>query len=214
MCVLGHNSNIKKKNMKKIVVTSLSLSLLSGCVTVNEEMLRKVSITPPQNNGGLLEFKTGELIQTLNGEGKNRGVLSGTTVLDSVGSGIMSRWKSKDIIADYGSPGELNREPDYTLTLSGVKDENGSIAAAVLSGLSLMLIPVSSTITYDLQFDLINNHTHKHYTTKAKNAVTSWSQILLLPALPFSWIGGNNMISDIADYAYDDLNKQGAFSQQ
>jgi hypothetical protein len=170
-------------------------------------------LPPPQNKGGLVEFKTGELIQTLNGEGKNRGVLSGTTVLDSVGSGIMSRWKSKDIIADYGSSGELNREPDYTITLSGVKDENGSIAAAILSGIAFMLIPTSSTVTYDLQFDLTNNHTHKHYTTKAKNAVTTWSQILLLPALPFSWIGSSNMISDIADYAYDDLNKQGAFNQ-
>jgi hypothetical protein len=199
--------------MKKIIATTLSVSLLSGCVTVNEEMLRKVSITPPQHKGGLVEFKTGELIQTLNGEGQNRGVLSGTTVLGSVGSGIMSRWKSKDLIADYGNSGELKAEPDYTLTLSGVKNEDSSIAAAVLSGLCFMLIPISATLTYDLNFDFMNNHTHKHYTVNVKNAVTTWNQILLLPALPFSWIGTSNMISDIADYAYYDLDKQGAFNQ-
>ena len=159
-----------------------------------------------------VEVKTGELIQKLNGEGQNRGVLSGTTVLNAIGKSMMMRWKNKDIIADYGFSGELKKEPDYTVTLSGVRNEDGSMIGAVLSGLTLMLIPSSSTLTYDLNLEFVNNHTHKHYTVKAKNAVTTWMQILLLPALPFSWIGSNNMINDIADYSYDDLSKQGAFT--
>ncbi len=35
--------------------------LLIGCVTVNEDMLRKVSIEPPKNKEGLLELKAGGL---------------------------------------------------------------------------------------------------------------------------------------------------------
>lgn len=197
--------------MKELTVLSL-LVVLSGCVTVNEEMLRKVSITPPQKQTMTVEVKTGELIQKLNGEGQNRGVLSGTTVLNAVAKSMMMHWKNKDIIGDYGFSGELKKEPDYTITLSGVRNEDGSMAGAVLSGLTLMLLPSSSTLTYDLNLEFINNHTQKHYTVKAKNAVTTWMQILLLPALPFSWIGSNNMLNDIADYSYDELRKQGAFT--
>jgi hypothetical protein len=196
----------------KYLIPVLLLIALSGCVTVNEEMLRKVSISPPQKQAMTVEVKTGELIQKLNGEGQNRGVLSGTTVLNAVAKSMMIRWKNKDIIADYGSAGELKKEPDYTIILSGVRNEDGSIAGAVLSGLTLMLLPSSSTLTYDLNVEFINNHTQKHYTVKAKNAVTTWMQILLLPALPFSWIGSNNMLNDIADYSYDELRKQGAFT--
>jgi len=65
--------------MKHLMVVGL-LIILTGCVTVNEEMLRKVSISPPPKQTMTVEVKTGELIQKLNGEGQNRGVLSGTTV--------------------------------------------------------------------------------------------------------------------------------------
>jgi len=202
----------KNTRMKQSVIIGIIVSL-TGCMTVNEGMLRKVNVVPPQKQGMTVEIKTGELIQKLNGTGQNQGVFSGTTVLDGVGKSMMARWKSKDIIADYGSSGDLKKNPDYTLTLSGVRNEDGSMAGAVLSGLTLMLLPSSSTLTYDLNLDFVNNHTQKQYTVKAKNAVTTWMQILLLPALPFSWIGGSNMLNDIADYSYDELNKQGAFNE-
>jgi hypothetical protein len=189
------------------------ITMLTGCMTVNEGMLRKVNIVPPHKKGATIEIKTGELIQKLNGTGRNEGVFSGTTVLDAVGKSIMMRWKNKEIIADYGSSGDLKNNPDYTLTLSGIRNEDGSMAGAVLSGLTLMLLPSSSTLTYDLNFDFVNNHNKKHYSVKAKNATTTWMQILLLPALPFSWIGSNNMINDIADYSYYELSKQGAFNE-
>lgn len=197
----------------KILIPVFALIALSGCITVNEEMLKKVSITPPSKQDSTVELKTGELIQKLNGEGQNRGVLSGTTVLNAVGKSAMMRWKNNGVIADYGFSGELKSDPDYTVMLSGVRNEDGSMVGAVLSGLTLMILPASSTLTYDLDLELINNHTHKHYTVKAKNAVTTWLQILLLPALPVSWVGSNNMINDIADYSYAELHKQGAFNE-
>jgi hypothetical protein len=196
--------------MKRFTVL-IVLFCLVGCVTVNEEMLRKVSVFPPQKPAMTVEVKTGDLIQTLNGEGQNRGVLSGTTVLKSVATSMMLRWKDKGIIADYAFPGDLKKEPDYTIILSGTKNEDSSILAAILSGLTFIIIPTSSTLTYDLNIEFINNHTQKHYIVKAKNAVTIWMQIFLLPAVPFSWIGSHNMVNDIADYSFDELQKQGAF---
>ncbi len=197
--------------MKKLIVLGI-LIFLTGCVTVNEEMLRKVIIAPPQNQSVIVEVKTGELIQKLNGIGQNMGVLSGKTVLNSLVESMMAHWVYEDLIEDYGSPGELEKEPDFTLTISGVRNEDGSIVGAVFSGLTLMIFPASATLTYDLDIDFVNNHTQKKYTVKAKNAVTTWIQILLFPALPFAWIGGNNMINDTADYVYHDLDRQGAFT--
>jgi hypothetical protein len=196
--------------MKKFIPV-FALVSLSGCVTVNEEMLRKVTISPPPNHQMTVEIKTGELIQKLNGEGQNRGVVSGTTVLDAISTSMMKRWQNKDLISDYASSGGLKKDPDYTITLSGIRNEDGSIAAAILGGLTLMIIPTTATLTYNLDVEFINNHNKKHYTVKAKNAVTTWMQIMLLPALPFSWMGSNNMLNDIADYSYDELRKQGAF---
>lgn len=198
--------------MKLGYISLLSVSLLSGCVSINEEMLRKVEVTPPQNNLPIIEVKTGELVQKFNGKGDNRGVLSGTTVLNAIGKSMMTRWQNQDLIDDYGFSGDLEQNPDYTLTLSGVRNEDGSIAGAVLTGISLFLIPTSSTLTYDLNIEVTNNHTQEKHAVKAKNAVTTWMQLLLFPAVPFSWIGSNNMINDIADYSYEELRKQGAFS--
>jgi hypothetical protein len=76
----------------------------------------------------------------------------------------------------------------------------------------LGLIPTSSTISFDLNFDTVNNRTKKHYLVKTKSGFTVWTQILLFPALPFSWVGRNNMMDDVADYVYEDLRKQGAFT--
>ncbi len=197
--------------MKIVLPLLVIFSLLTGCVTVNEEMLQKVNIEEIQEQQKIVEIKTGELVQMLNGEGQNRGVMSGTTVLNALNTSMMERWKNKGIISDYLKTGELKERPDYTLTLSGVRNEDGSIPGAILSGLTLMIIPSSSTLTYDMQIDFVNNHTQKHYKVKAKNAVTTWMQILLLPVFPFSWIGSNNMINDIADYSYNELQKQGAF---
>ncbi len=189
------------------------ICLQTGCMTVNEGMLRKANIVTPQNNKVSIEVKTGTLIQKLNGTGRNEGLLSGTTVLNALNTSIMTRWKSKDLIADYGSTNDFKNKPDYTLTVSGEKNEDGSMTGAVLSGLTFMLIPATATVTYDLNFDFVNNHTNQHYSVTAKNAVTTWMQILLLPALPFSWIGSHNMLNDIADYTYDELQKQGAFNE-
>jgi hypothetical protein len=175
-------------------------------------MLRKVTIVPPQKRGMTVEIKTGELIQQFNGYGSNPLGISGTTVLNAVAESIMNRWKNKDIITDYVlSEEELNKKPDYTIILSGTRNEESSIVAAELCGLTLMIIPTVSTLTYDLNLEFINNHTHKHYFVKAKNATTTWIDIFLLPALPFFWIGAHEMLTDIADYSYDELQKQGAF---
>ena len=61
-------------NMDKAIVVWIFL-VLSGCVTVNEQLLPKTN-TPPPVTKAIVELKPGELVQQLNGEGQNRGSLS------------------------------------------------------------------------------------------------------------------------------------------
>jgi hypothetical protein len=197
--------------MRLSMLTALVVGL-TGCVTVNKEMLRHSQLPSSAAYRGVVEVKNGDLVQKLNNEGTNRGVLSGATLIDAVSTAILKRWKGNDLISDYGSPGSLEKEPDYTLSLSGVRNEDSSIAGAIFSGLTLMLIPTSATLTYDLNAEFINNRTHKKYIVPFKNGVTTYTQILLLPVLPFSWIGSSNMLADMSDYLYAELSKQGAFS--
>jgi hypothetical protein len=210
MIAFLRRQNIGEKRMKAVICILVLLSL-SGCLTLNEGMLRKVdSIQVPQKSA-LVETKIGEFVQKLNGEGANRGVLANTTVGNSVVKMIMNRWERKGIVDDYGAPGDLKGKPDYTLVLSGSRNEDTSIAGAVFSGLTLMLLPSTTTLTFDLNAELIDNRTGQKYHATAKNGVTSVMQILLLPALPFSWIGTKNAFDDIADHLYSEFHEQGAF---
>lgn len=196
---------------KTLLLTTLALAI-SGCMTFNEKMLRQVESIKPLEKPILLETKTGELVLKLNGRGTGEGPFSGTTVAGNLIKMIGLRWKGKGIVSDFGPTGDLKANPDYTLTVSGVRNEEGSMSMAVLGGLSMMLIPTSSTLVYDLDFELVENKTSKKYNVKAKNAVTTTMEILFIPALPFSWIGASNTLSDIADYVYDEFYKQGAFN--
>ena len=197
--------------MKTIVFILLAIITLSGCMTFNEAMLRKVDIPKQLNPEVIVETKAGDLVQKFNGT-PNRGVMSGTTVLKAVVKSMMTRWKKKGLIADFGAAGKLDKKPDFTLIVSGERDEKGSTLGAVLCGITLYIIPTSYTLIYDLDLELVNNKTQQHYLVKVKNGVTTWMEIIFLPFFAICWVGSHNMMVDMADYAYDELKKQGAFN--
>ncbi len=197
--------------MKPFFLALAVVSLLSGCVSVNEKMVRKTGPIAPPSQPPVVELKMGEFIQKLNGEGDHRGVVSNQTVQRTVGDKILGRWQSKGLISGFGLPGQLTGDPRYTLTIGGERNEDMSWAGSVFTGLSLYLIPSSTTITYDLALVLTDNKTGKQYTSKIKNGATIYQQLFLIPAIPFSLAGMNGAIDDIADYAFVDFQKQGAF---
>jgi len=198
--------------MKYFPLLAAIVVLFSGCLSVNEKLLPKTTVINPPKQAGTLEVKKGPFIQKLNDEGDHRGVVSNTTLLNSVSDNIFNRWKSKNIVSSFGTAGRLTGPPDYTVTISGYRNEDASIFGAVICGLSLYIIPTTCTLTFDLDFEFVNNRTKKKYAVKAKNAVTTYQQLFLLPCLPFSFNGNTEMFNDIADYTYEDLRKQGAFN--
>lgn len=189
----------------------LILAALSGCMSVNDKLVRKVGPVVPPKQPAIVEVQYGEFIQKLNDEGDHRGVFSNNAVLKEVSSRILGRWKSENIVSAFGPAGALPAAPTYTLTVSGFRNEDSSIPGAVFCGLTFFLLPTSSTLTYDLTFDLVNNSTGRHYKSHTKNSVTTYQQLFLLPATPFYLKAYNDAFNDIADYVYDDLRKQGAF---
>ncbi len=198
--------------MNFITLLLLSLPvLLSGCMTFNGKMLRVANVTQPPSNPISLEIKPGNLIQQFNGVGTNEGPLSATVVSSAITNSIANNWKRKGIVSKYGKPGDIKADPDFTLTVSGVRNEEGNIGMAVLSGLSLMIVPTSSTLIYDLEVELINNRTAARYKAKAKNSISTVMEIVFLPALPFSLMGASSALNDISTHLYNEFQKQGAF---
>jgi len=195
--------------MRKLALIALA-ALASGCVTMNESMLR-VPPVQPLSKAVVVETRVGEFTQSRNGEGKNDGVFGNTSLANQVNTLLMGRWKSKDIVAQYGAPGDLKMPPDYTFTLSGNRNEDSSILGAMVSGFTLMLLPSTTTLIYDLKADLADNRTGKHYQAQAKNGVTTVMEILFLPAVPFSWLGSHHAFNDLADVLYEQFRAQGAF---
>jgi hypothetical protein len=200
--------------MKKIFLILIFISsIFQGCMTINKQLLAGVDVYPPaQKASAVIEVKAGEFIQTLNGDKINKDALPGSVVSNTLAKSIMMRWKQNNIIAGYYLAGSAQAQPDYTVIVSGASNKDVSTVRNILCGLTLMIIPTSTTLTYDLNIELINNHSQKHYQVKAKNAVTKYTQLFLLPALPFSSTGGREMLQDIADYTYEELRKQGAFN--
>jgi uncharacterized protein YceK len=197
--------------MRKLLVIMWAIVMLSGCMTFNQKMLPKVDIPKQENPAVIVETKTGNFVQTFYGASK-RGDMSGTAVLDEVVKTMMNRWKNKGVIADFGSTGKLDKKPDITLIVSGVRDEEGSEALAIMCGATLGIIPASSNLIYDLNIEFVNNKIQQHYSVKVKNGVTMWMHIIFLPLFPIYSVGSDSAIVDMADYAYDELRKQGAFN--
>jgi len=186
---------------------------LTGCVTFNEQMLPKRDAPPPAARG-TVEWSVGDVRQLLNGESSPGGLASTQSGVSAFGQGMLNRWKSRELIADYGRAGELKAPPAYRLKLSGEIQESASILGSVVTGLSLFLIPSSSTLTYNLKADFTDIARNRTWTVPIRNGSTTWMQILLFPATPFGWMGASHMIEDTADYLYAELHNQGAFESQ
>ena len=199
-------------NRRDLLALAISATL-TGCVTFNEQMLPKRDAPPPAARG-TVEWSVGDVRQLLNGESSPGGLASTQSGVSAFGQGMLNRWKSRELIADYGRAGELKAPPAYRLKLSGEIQESASILGSVVTGLSLFLIPSSSTLTYNLKAEFTHLSRNQTWTVPIRNGSTTWMQILLFPATPFGWMGASHMIEDTADYLYAELHKQGAFDEK
>ena len=188
----------------KIVIFVTAFLTLGGCISFNEKMLPNVNISPALNQSIIIEVKLDKF--------------DDISRLEAVklANDFMTRWKSKKIIGGYGFYGELQEKSDYTLALSGAIELDGPLPGGIfwpmLSQVTFGAFPSTWKETYFINFDLLNRHNNKKYQVNAKNACTWWFHALLFAFVPFYHGGCGGMEDDIADYAYNELYKQGAFS--
>ena len=98
----------------------------------------------------------------------------------------MNKVKIKD--SDIGSCFKFvddKDKADYFLDTIVESNERGSIALAIISGLTLTLIPARAKYSMDFNYTLTNLKTKKSISGKSDYAFDLWIQFFLLPVLPF-----------------------------
>ncbi|HJO95715.1 MAG TPA: hypothetical protein QF753_20135 [Victivallales bacterium] len=186
--------------------------LLAGCMSFNN------GDVPVVNNQSVLikdqptiEYRVGKFDQKFNTESHHRGVKANRAQNRILTDSLLAHWQYEGLIQDYNYAGNLDKKPDYIITMSGYRDEEGSIMRSVICDLTFWMMPTSITVIDNLNIELQNTHTDKVYHTAVKFSETTWMDIVLLPALPIFWIGNNNAQNEASDYIYSQFKKQGAF---
>lgn len=85
----------------------------------------------------------------------------------------------------YDQVGTDLDDADLQVTIKLKDDGQRSMGMAVLTGLSLYIIPSFATDTYKLKADIVNRSTGTKRTVELEDFVTQYQQILLLPLMPF-----------------------------
>ena len=126
---------------------------------------------------------------------------------------VLKNWKNNNYISDsiYVKKEKFTRNSQYHLTLKGHQEGKSSVFMQVISGLTLFIIPHSIDTSYDLTYELIEVKTGKKYQTRISEDMTTTNWLLFFPAIPFSMVGAANTYDRIAEHAYQNFVKQGAF---
>jgi hypothetical protein len=192
---------------------------LGACITFNGKELPHVQPKPPAKPRAVVSVQVEDFQRTHNGKHGDLGRLNEGSLGRSTAKQIARFWKQKELINDFGFPGELDDPPTHRLTLSGTIDENSSITAAVFTGLTLYLLPSSAHTTYDLRVRLERLEGEEvagTYEATAKNSVTFWQGLVFLPVTPLGSVawGAYGADRDRALFLYHELCKQGAFEPE
>jgi len=203
-------------------IASLSFGLaiagLSGCMTFNAHLVKKEELPPEikvKCERPVVEVKLEDWHHTLNGKDTDISMMDTQSAGRSFAKNMVRYWKSKGLVGDFGFAGELKgREPDYLVSVSGEVREHGSMFASVLTGLTLLLIPNSSSIELVMDVDLEDLHSQKHYDVKAENGWSTWMWLLFAPVFPIGPVGATTAQLDLFKSVYMQLAEQGAFSER
>jgi hypothetical protein len=202
----------KKQRFVLTLISIVLITCLSACMTFNgaELPLRK----PPKYDSfrPVISTEIGEIKLLYNGKDGLKPPMSAHGIGNRALKTVLLRWKAKKLIDNYGPPGKLKREPDYKLQISGTQNEQGSIFASVVTGLTLFLFPSSATLDWKWSFHLTNLKTNEQFEVSTKNSVTMWMQLIFLPFFPFTPVGIMNADKMLSYYVYDEFKKQGAWN--
>jgi len=194
---------------RRFLLVLLAAVASQGCMYFNGEELPRREGPETIADPPVVTFEIGEVKLLRNGEPSQQSA-------ESIGSRELANtlriWESRGLIRDWGRRTELSALPDYSLALTGSQNEEGSVLAAYVTGLSLYLVPSSTTWHYDWQFVLTDLRSGASYRVPVERSASVWVHAVFLPVLPFGSLGQYNGHRDQALYVYTELEKQGAFA--
>lgn len=199
--------------MRKAPLICLAALLATSCLSLNNKELPRTRPEVVEYSPVVLSILPAELTKTHNGRATDLAAMGQGALAQHEPRSIARAWASRNFVKEWGAPGELEFRATHRLTLKGSVDENSSIFAAVLTGVTLYVIPSSATVTHDFEATLERVSDGAVFTARAKNSHTIWQWIgfaPLTPLLSVAW-GGVGAENDRAFYLYQQFVEQGAF---
>lgn len=200
--------------VKKRMLSALAAITVcgSGCMTFNGGELPRRSLPGGSSYVPVVSTEVGEIALLHNNDpGGMKPPMSAHGIGNRELTAVLSRWKGRKLIRDYGPPGKLDDEPDYNLKITGRQNEQSSLFASFVTGFTMFLFPSSATVEGDWSFELTNKRTGESFVVPTKNSVTMWMHLIFLPGLPVFFMGQYRADSDVSAYVYDEFVKQGAW---
>jgi hypothetical protein len=198
---------IERTILMAVVLTACCLGS-TGCITVAGGKLDLVENTAP-SNPATIEYVVGDFEFTLEG-GK---MVSSNKAGRMLSDAIFKIWKKKGYISDFTYVGEsgFTDQSEHRLTLSGSQYGDSSLVAQFLSGATLMVIPHTVDMKYDIQYVYENTRTGARCSAEVVDSYHTTFELLLLLAAPFSTLGANKTMGAMGDHIYDQLYRECSF---
>jgi hypothetical protein len=184
------------------------LTIPAGCITRAGGALSPLQL-PAEERAATLEYTVGDFEFSLEG-GK---MVTSNKAGRELNEQILGRWKKNGWISafSYAESSRFTGNADYQLVLSGSQYGDSSIAAQILSGLTLLLLPYSVDTSYDVQYTLEKVATGERYSAGVADGFHTTVELLLMFAAPVSMRGLNATMDAMSDHLYQQLRDEGAF---
>jgi hypothetical protein len=196
--------------VRRGVLLALVAVLAAGCMTFDGRELPRVDMPEAMPEPPMLWLQVGEVHLRRNGR-----VGAALQASAAIGEAELTRlarhWQDAGLIRGSAPACRADASARFQLSLSGLQSEEEPGLGALLTGLSLFLIPARATVRYEWQFALTDLRSGSVYEVPVSRSMTTWVHLAFLPALPFWAAGEQRARADQALYVYDELSRQGAW---
>jgi hypothetical protein len=203
------------KFFSRFLVASICILGLSGCLHLSQDLLSPVEISPSPFKP-FVEYQVSPNFQVSTPGGGYIKLATSNKIGRELMNEALQRWKKKGYIAGFEyinhTRGDFTVDSELRLILGGSGTMKSNVGLQVLSGLTLLVIPVYGEQTFDVtvmgtRADLEGREFH----AAAKEGVEEWIQLFLLPTMFFAPGVDSDARARVGDHVYLQLQEQGAF---
>ena len=168
----------RKRAAMKMMSVALAM-LLAGCASFAGNQLAPVRSFPgpqPRKPSANVEIA---FHQFLNDEPIELAREAGEKALTKR---CIKRFQRSGLFTEVG---DNLHSPDLRVSIDLTDRGEGSIGMAILTGLTLYIVPSAAKDTYDLNAVVVDTASGNRWSIHLEDHITQWQQIFLLPLMPF-----------------------------